>query len=73
MESRKPEKGYDPNTIPVDYKEYEGKYKKYGIERKVVGHISENDWFPLLQVLEDASVSGRYITRFPYYGMGIYW
>ncbi len=43
MESRKPEKGYDPNTIPVDYKEYEGKYKKYGIERKVVGHISEND------------------------------
>ena len=42
-ESRKPEKGYDPNTISVDYREYEKKYKKYGIERKVVGHISEND------------------------------
>jgi hypothetical protein len=43
MESRKPEKGYDPNIISVDYREYEKKYKKYGIERKVVGHISEND------------------------------
>ena len=43
MESRKPEKGYDPNTISVDYIEHEKKYKKYGIERKVVGHISEND------------------------------
>lgn len=43
MESRKPEKGYDPNTISGDYREYEKKYKKYGIERKVVGHISEND------------------------------
>jgi len=39
MESRKPEKGYDPNTISREYE----KYKKYGIERKVVGHISEND------------------------------
>ena len=43
MESVKPEKGYDPSTIAGDYIEYEKKYKKYGIERKVVGHISEND------------------------------
>lgn len=43
MESRKPEKGYDRNTISVDYREDEKKYKKYGIERKVVGHISESD------------------------------
>ena len=42
MESRRPEKGYDPNTISGDYRD-EKKYKKYGIERKVVGHISEND------------------------------
>lgn len=43
MESRKPEKGYERNTIQIDYSEYEKKYKKYGIERKVVGHISEDD------------------------------
>ena len=35
-------KEYDLNLI-FKYEEYAKKYKKYGIERKVVGHISEND------------------------------
>ena len=38
----KNEKYYDLNLI-FEYEEYAKKYKKYGIERKVVGHISEKE------------------------------
>ena len=33
---------YNLNLIS-EYEKYAKKYKKYGIERKVVGHISEKD------------------------------
>lgn len=35
-------KKYDLNLIS-EYEEYMKKYKKYGIERKVVEHISEKE------------------------------
>ena len=35
--------GYDSNAISIIWDECIKKYKKYGIERKIVGHISEGD------------------------------